>query len=52
MHIVVSEIKNPWQHGKVMTALFLDVQGAFPNTVKAQFLYSMRAHDVPTTTSI
>ena len=34
MHIVTHKIKDAWQAGKVAVALFQDVQGAFPNTIK------------------
>jgi len=44
MHVVASKIKDAWRAGKVAMALFLDVQGAFPNTVKAQLIHNMRAH--------
>lgn len=47
MHVVTSKIKDAWQTGKVATALFLDVQGAFPNMVKAQLIHNMRACGVP-----
>jgi len=32
MLLVVDRIKNAWRAGKVTAALFLDIQGAFPNT--------------------
>ena len=47
MHMVTSKIKDVWQAGKVATALFLDVQGAFHNTVKTQLIHNMRARGVP-----
>ena len=33
--------------GKVVAALFLDVQGAFPNMVKDQLIHNMRMCRVP-----
>jgi len=47
MHMVTSRVKDAWRAGKVATALFLDVQGTFPNTVKAQLIHNMRVHGVP-----
>ena len=47
MHIVTHKVKNAWPVGKVAVALFLDIQCAFPNTVKAQLLHNMRAHGIP-----
>ncbi len=48
MLLVVDHIKNAWRAGKVAAALFLDVQGAFPNTVKDQLLHNMKLCQVPT----
>ena len=36
MLLMVHKIKDTWRRGKVAAALFLDIQGAFPNTVKEQ----------------
>jgi hypothetical protein len=40
--LTVHTIKDAWRHGKVAAALFLDVQGTFPNMVKEQLLHNMR----------
>ena len=48
MLLVVHKIKSTWWRGKVAAALFLDVQGAFPNTVKEQLIHNMRMRRVPT----
>src|ERR1700691_860081 len=42
MLLVVDHIKNAWRGGTVAAALFLDVQGAFLNTVKDQLLHNMK----------
>jgi ribonuclease HI len=47
MLLVVHRIKNAWRRGKVAAALFLDVQGAFPNTVKEQLIHNMRMRRIP-----
>jgi hypothetical protein len=47
MLLVVNHIKNAWRAGKVAAALFLDVQGAFLNTVKDQLLHNMKTRHVP-----
>ena len=47
MLLVVDRIKSAWRAGKVAAALFLDVQGAFPNTVKAQLIHNLRMRRVP-----
>ncbi|KNZ72296.1 hypothetical protein J132_04090 [Termitomyces sp. J132] len=48
MHLVVSRIKDAWHSGKVATALFLDIQGAFSNMVCDQLIHNMREASVPT----
>jgi hypothetical protein len=47
MHVVVHKVKDTWRTGKVASALFLDVQGAFPNTVKDQLIHNMKLRHVP-----
>lgn len=47
MLLVTQKIKDAWRSGKVAAALFLDVQGAFPNTVKKQLLHNMKMRRVP-----
>ena len=47
MLLMVHKIKDAWQHSKVAVALFLDVQGAFPNMLKEQLLHNMKMHRVP-----
>jgi hypothetical protein len=47
MLLVVHKIKDAWRRGKVAAALFLDVQGAFPNTVKERLIHNMRMRRVP-----
>jgi Reverse transcriptase (RNA-dependent DNA polymerase) len=47
MLLVVHKIKSMWQWGKVAAALFLDIQGTFPNMVKEQLIHNMWMHTVP-----
>jgi hypothetical protein len=47
MLLVVHKIKDAWRRGKVAVALFLDVQGAFPNTVKERLIHNMCMRRVP-----
>ena len=47
MLLMVHKIKDAWWRRKVAVALFLDVQGAFPNTVKEQLIHNIRMHRVP-----
>src|ERR1700683_4243965 len=48
MLLIVDHIKSAWRAGKVAASLFLDIQGAFPNTVKDQLLHNMKMCRVPT----
>jgi ribonuclease HI len=47
MHILVQKVKEAWRRKQVATALFLDVQGAFPNVVKEVLIHNMRMKGVP-----
>lgn len=47
MLLVSHRIKDTWRSKKVAAALFLDVQGALPNTVKEQLIHNMRMRRVP-----
>jgi len=47
MLLVSHRIKEAWRGKKVVAALFLNVQGAFPNTVKEQLIHNMRMRHVP-----
>ena len=48
MHLVTHKIKDAWRRQKVASILFLDIQAAFPNTVKNRLLHNMRSRQVPT----
>ena len=47
MHLITTKVKDAWRAGKVASALFLDIQVAFPNTVKECLLHNMKSHCVP-----
>ena len=47
MILTVHKIKDAWRRGKVAATLFLDVQGAFLNTVKEQLIHNMCMRRVP-----
>jgi len=48
IHVLTHKIKDAWRYSKVAVALFLNVQGAFPNTVKDQLIYNMKTLKVLT----
>lgn len=47
MLLLTHTIKENWRKGKVVSVLFLDVQGAFPNVVKETLIHNMRLRGVP-----
>ena len=47
IHMLTHTVKNAWRSGKVAAALFLDIQGAFPNTCKDQLIHNMKARRIP-----
>jgi ribonuclease HI len=47
LHLLVHRVKHAWRNGKVASALFLDVQGAFPNVVKEVLIHNMKSKGVP-----
>jgi hypothetical protein len=48
MHLIVHRIKQAWRRKKVVSILFLDIEGAFPNAVKEWLIHNMRKSRVPT----
>jgi len=42
LHLTEQFIKNAWRKGDVVSALFLDIQAAFPNMQKERLLKNMR----------
>ncbi|KAF5340335.1 hypothetical protein D9611_007948 [Ephemerocybe angulata] len=48
LHLLVDKIKTAWRHKRVVSVLFLDVEGAFPNAVTEKVLQNLRKRRVPT----
>ena len=46
LHYVEQYIKNSWRKGNIVSALFLDVQAAFPNMRKEKLIENMRARNL------
>ena len=42
LHLLVDTVKAAWQCKQVVAALFLDINGAFPNAVTEQLLYNLQ----------
>jgi len=47
MHLLANMVKVSWRAGKVTSALFLDIEGAFPNAVLLQLEHNLRKCQVP-----
>jgi len=47
LHTLMSFVKDSWRKGEEVLALFLDVKGAFPNTVPQVLIHDMRRYGVP-----
>ena len=48
MHALTYKIKDAWRKKKVVSVLFLDIEGAFPNVVNNKLLQNMKRRRVPT----
>ncbi|KAG9223182.1 hypothetical protein CCMSSC00406_0000129 [Pleurotus cornucopiae] len=47
LHTLTTKIKKAWSEGKVASALFLDIEAAFPNAVTDQLLTNLRKRRIP-----
>ncbi|VDB89214.1 unnamed protein product [Peniophora sp. CBMAI 1063] len=47
MHYLTDIITTAWAQGKVVSVLFLDIEGAFPNAVPEVLLHDLRMRRVP-----
>ncbi len=41
LHLLTYKIKTKWRHGNVVSVLFLDVEGAFPNAIPARLVHNL-----------
>lgn len=48
VHLLVHKIKDAWRRDKVVSVLFLDVEGAFPNAVTDRVIHNLRKRSIPT----
>ena len=48
LHYVTHKIKDSWRKKQVTSALFLDIEGAFPNAVNEKLIANMTRRKVPT----
>jgi hypothetical protein len=47
IHVLVDKIKDAWRRKKVVSVLFLDIEGAFPNAVNSRLIHNMRKRRIP-----
>jgi hypothetical protein len=47
LHLLKVTVKNTWCTRKVVSALFLDIEGAFPNAVTNRLIHNMRCRRIP-----
>jgi hypothetical protein len=47
LHLLTDTIKAAWRKKLVVSVLFLDIEGAFPNTVTKRLLHNMRKRCLP-----
>ena len=47
VHPLVHKIKDTWCNCQVTAVLFLDIEGAFPNTVTSKLVHSMKKRHLP-----
>jgi len=47
LHLLVDTVKAAWRCKQVVSALFLDIEGAFPNAVTERLLHNLRKRRIP-----
>ena len=47
LHLLVDTIKAAWHCHQVVSMLFLDIEGAFPNAVTTRLLHNLCKRQVP-----
>ena len=48
LHMLMYRIKDAWRKHQVTSVLFLNIEGAFPNTVNKRLIHNLRMRKVPT----
>src|SRR5215471_11775100 len=47
LHYLVQKIQNAWRQKRVVSVLFMDIEGAFPNAVPERLVHNMRMKGIP-----
>lgn len=48
LHTLTYNIKDTWRKCQVVSALFLDIEGAFPNAINKRLVHNLMTRKVPT----
>ena len=48
VHYLVHKVCAAWREDKVVSVLFLDVEGAFPNAVTSKLIHNLKKRKIPT----
>lgn len=48
IHYLIHKIKAAWREDQVVSVLFLDVEGAFPNAVTDRLIHNLKKRRIPT----
>jgi hypothetical protein len=48
IHYLIHKIKAAWRDDRVVSVLFMDVEGAFPNAVTSRLLHNLKRRRIPT----
>ena len=47
LHLLETTVRHAWRQGNVVSALFLDIEGTFPNAVTDRLIHNMRMCRLP-----
>lgn len=47
IHYLVNKIKTAWREDQVVSVLFLDVEGVFPNAVTGRLIHNLKKRQIP-----
>jgi len=47
IHLLMYRIKSEWRQGNVVSVLFLDIEGAFPNVVPERLVHNLHKRHIP-----
>ena len=48
LHTLLYKIKDAWRKRQVISVLFLNIEGTFPNTINERLIHNLKTRKVPT----